>query len=95
MKKFLLTMAAALAFTAPAMAVTKSSASAMSFHEYVASVGCVIVDKGGYGIVRAADGVSFCDGMAGHLTPGVDPFGVDPDGIPNSGDEYQDVRSDR
>lgn len=50
MKTVILTTAAmigALVLPGIAFAVTKSSASAMSFPEYVAAAGCVLVDKGG------------------------------------------------
>ena len=97
MKTAIITTAAmigALALPSIAFAVTKSSASAMSFPEYVASVGCVLVDKGGYSNVEAPGG-GFCDGMKGHLVAGTQLLHVDPDGIANSGDEYDRRIGDR
>lgn len=61
MKTVILTTAAmigALVLPGIAFAVTKSSASAMSFPEYVAAAGCVLVDKGGYSTVEATGGGS-------------------------------------
>lgn len=97
MKTIIITTAAfigALVLPGLAMAVTKSSASAMSFPEYVAAHGCVIVDKGGYSNVEAPGG-GFCDGMQGHLVAGTNLLHVDPDGVPNSGDEYDRRIGDR
>ena len=97
MKTVILTTAAmigALVLPSLAFAVTKSSASAMSFPEYVASVGCVLVDKGGYSNVEAPGG-GFCDGMQGHLVAGTNLLTIDPDGAPGTGDEYDRRIGDR
>lgn len=97
MKTILLTTAAmigALVLPSLAFAVTKSSASAMSFPEYVASVGCVLVDKGGYSTVEAPGG-GFCDGMSAHLVAGTNLLTIDPDGVPGTGDEYDRRIGDR
>ena len=56
MKHVLLTIIAMLAtFTVPALAETPNRTT-MSFAEFVEASGCVIVDKGGYSNLAAADG---------------------------------------
>lgn len=97
MKTIIITTAAmigALVLPGVAFAVTKSSASAMSFPEYVAAQGCVLADQGGYSTVEAPGG-GFCDGMSAHLVAGTNLLHVDPDGVPNSGDEYDRRIGDR
>lgn len=68
---YLTTLAMIATFAVPALADTRVNRAAYTLHQWVEMVGCVIVDKGGYTIVRAADGVSFCEGMKGfNVEPG-------------------------
>lgn len=98
MKTILLTTAAmigALVLPSILMADTRTARAAYSLPDYVEQVGCVLVDKGGYSIVRAADGTSFCEGMKGwNVQAGTQLVSFDPDGTPGTGDEYTERRRD-
>lgn len=80
----LLTAASLLAF--PAMADTPNRVT-QSFKQFVEASGCVIVDKGGYSNLAAADGGN-CPFSVTQAFVGNYSVLVDPDGVPNSGDEY-------
>jgi hypothetical protein len=70
----------------PALADTRVTRAIYTLPAYVEMVGCVIVDKGGYTIVRAADGVSFCEGMKGYNVEAGQQYVADRDGNPGTVD---------
>ncbi len=77
MKK-ILALTAALLIAAPVLAETPNRVT-MSFPEFVEASGCVIVDKGGYSNLAAADGgncpasvVIAFNGVGDVATPGAD-----------------------
>lgn len=84
MKTTILALSAILAV--PALADTRVNRAAYTLHQWVEKVGCVIVDKGGYSIVRAADGVSFCEGMKGYNVEPGQKLVADLDGNPGTND---------
>ena len=86
MKMTLISFAALIAISTPAMAERPNRVT-MSFAEFIAASGCVIVDKGGYSNLAATDGGN-CPASVIAAFTGVGTINVDPDGIPNTGDEY-------
>ncbi len=84
--KHLMITAAAVMLALPAMADTRQTRAAYSLPDYVEQVGCVLVDKGGYSIVRAADGTSFCEGMKGWNVQAGTKYVADMDGDPATND---------
>lgn len=87
MKTTILAMiAAASLFAFPAFADAPNRTT-QSFKEFVEASGCVIVDKGGYSNLAAKDGGN-CPFSVTQAFIGNYSITVDPDGVPNSGDEY-------
>lgn len=83
--KTILTIAALMLGTAAA-ADTPNRVT-MTFPEFVEASGCIIVDKGGYSNLASKDGGN-CPASVVTAFNGVGGFFVDPDGVPNTGDEF-------
>lgn len=83
---YMTALALAAVFAVPALADAPNRTT-MTFEEFVNASGCVIVDKGGYSNLAAAEGGN-CPFAVTQAWVGNYSRTVDPDGTPGTGDEY-------
>lgn len=83
---YLTILALGTVFAVPALA-ERPNHTTMTFEEFVNASGCVIVDKGGYSNLAAAEGGN-CPFAVTQAWVGNYSRTVDPDGVPGNGYEY-------